>query len=326
MFLICKMKILYAAPNYYGFNDVVFAGFQNFANGHVSHLIINGDFKYRNFGERVENFFSKVLLNRNLKKIRGRQRLSESIKALELQDLIVVNRHDMFTPEQISLLRSKASRMVAVLWDSIDKIPQQTNYLEYFDNVFSFDRLDCESFGFRKINNFYFAKKEFHTSSFDVGFLGSFDSRFPDLLKFRDYFENNNVSLKARIFDHHPEKLKITAAERGRFMFSSKIIPFSTSFNFYNECSIILDLGHPHQRGLSFRPFEAIGLKKKLITNNPEVLLYDFYDENNIHLVTDMNHISIPKDFFTTKYKDLPEELTEKYYIKHWIENILQNA
>ena len=73
---------------------------------------------------------------------------------------------------------------------------------------------------------------------------------------------------------------------------------------------------------MSFRPFEAIGLKKKLITNNIEIKNYDFYDPQNIFVIEDIENISISKDFFESEYKELPKEIVEKYFIKNWIETI----
>jgi hypothetical protein len=48
---------------------------------------------------------------------------------------------------------------------------------------------------------------------------------------------------------------------------------------------------------LIFRVFEALGYKKKLITNNQDITSYDFYNENNIFVITNENY-QIPLDFF----------------------------
>ena len=72
---------------------------------------------------------------------------------------------------------------------------------------------------------------------------------------------------------HTPKKISINNIE-----VIEKIVPFSKFYQFYLEGNIILDIAHPHQKGLSFRPYEAMGLRKKLITTNKDITNYDFYN------------------------------------------------
>lgn len=48
----------------------------------------------------------------------------------------------------------------------------------------------------------------------------------------------------------------------------------------YAESETIVDLVRDNQTGLSFRIFEALGLQKKVITNNISVQNYDFFFAN----------------------------------------------
>lgn len=86
----------------------------------------------------------------------------------------------------------------------------------------------------------------------------------------------------------------------------------------------MIDIAHPNQKGLSMRPFEALGLKRKLITNNTDIKNYDFYNENNIFVVNDFNNIEIPDSFLNNPYEELPDKIYEKYYIKNWLKTILE--
>ena len=102
-----------------------------------------------------------------------------------------------------------------------------------------------------------------------------------------------------------------------------EIIPFSKSYKYYLDSKIILDIAHPHQKGLSFRPYETIGLRKKLITTNKDIVNYDFYNPNNIFVIEDIDNITIPLEFFKTDYQEIDIKLREKYHIKNWIHNII---
>ena len=89
------------------------------------------------------------------------------------------------------------------------------------------------------------------------------------------------------------------------------------------DSKIILDIAHSNQEGLSFRPYEAMGLRKKLITTNKSIVNYDFYNPNNIFLIEDVNNIVIPEEFFKSDYEDIDPSVRDKYYIKNWINKII---
>lgn len=50
-----------------------------------------------------------------------------------------------------------------------------------------------------------------------------------------------------------------------------------------------IEIQHPSQKGLTTRAFESLGTKTKLITTNPAIRQYDFYNSNNI-LIIDRNN------------------------------------
>ncbi|MGE8425144.1 MAG: hypothetical protein ACN6PI_20070, partial [Sphingobacterium siyangense] len=100
------------------------------------------------------------------------------------------------------------------------------------------------------------------------------------------------------------------------------IVPFNKAYEYYLDSKIILDLAHPNQRGLSFRPFEAIGLEKKLITT-ANIDQADLYHEDNVYIIKDINTIDIPKSFIENDYRIISSNIKEKYFIKNWIQTII---
>ena len=70
------------------------------------------------------------------------------------------------------------------------------------------------------------------------------------------------------------------------------------------------------------RTMEALAAKAKLITTNGEVVKYDFYDPADI-LVIDRENPAIPAEFLTTAYKDIPEEIVEKYSLTNWVKTLM---
>ena len=75
------------------------------------------------------------------------------------------------------------------------------------------------------------------------------------------------------------------------------------------------------QQGLTFRVFEAMGFRKKLITTNADIVNYDFYNANNIFVWTEDSK-EIPDAFFETDYEELPEEIFKKYSLENWLKTI----
>ena len=65
-----------------------------------------------------------------------------------------------------------------------------------------------------------------------------------------------------------------------------------------------MEIQRTEQVGLSFRIFEALGHRKKLITTNKDIVNYDFYHPQNI-LVVDENTIEIPEEFVTSPYVEI---------------------
>ena len=76
-----------------------------------------------------------------------------------------------------------------------------------------------------------------------------------------------------------------------------------------------------NQTGLSFRFFEAMALKKKVITNNSTVKEYDFYNSENIMVVKD-DLSNIERSFFDSSYQELQPEIYNKYTIQNWVKTV----
>lgn len=314
-------KILFIAPDYYGFNEVVFEGLKKYSNAEVSHIISNKSYKYQNFLEKLENFFSKLLFKKNLKKAKSEKKLTDTIAELEDIDLAIINRPDLLNNVQLDLVVKNSKKTITILWDSLDKIQIEESILKKFDQVLSFDQKDCEKYHFKKITNFYFQKETNIANNFDVAFLGTLDDRFPILLDIFDVLKEKGLKIKGKIYSYHSQKISDKHSDIIENI--NKIIPFNSSFNYYLDAFAILDLAQKNQAGLSFRPFEAMGLEKKLITTNLNIKNYDFYDAHNILIIEENKVLNFPEDFFATPYKKLPKEISEKYSLKNWIQTIV---
>ena len=89
------------------------------------------------------------------------------------------------------------------------------------------------------------------------------------------------------------------------------------------QSKCIVDVMSPEQQGLTLRPFDALFLEKKLITNCASVKKFDFYDPANIYVIEGDDLIGLD-EFMATPYKKLDETLVCRYEVNQWIrENFL---
>ncbi|KFC18714.1 hypothetical protein [Chryseobacterium sp. FH1] len=320
-----KKKLLFIAPDYYGFQQVIYEALKKYSNHEVSLIISNPIYEYKNFSEKIVNLFMKLFLKKNLKIVNNQKNLLNQLNSVSETDLLIINRPDVLTEEQLQTAINNSEKSAVIYWDSFAKIPAQEITLDFFDKAFSFDEADCDKFGMIRNNNFYFISEKKDSTKYDIFFIGTYDSRFPDLMKFFTFTKKNynGLKIKAHIYSYHTREIPHHLKEN--ITLTNKIIPFNEAYIYNQEAKIILDLAHHHQDGLSFRPFEAIGLGKKLITNNPNIVNYDFYNPNNI-LVIDINNIIIPDEFLKKPYEDLPVGIYEKYSVKNWVNYIIENV
>lgn len=90
------------------------------------------------------------------------------------------------------------------------------------------------------------------------------------------------------------------------------------------EARCIVDILSPGQCGLSLRPFDALFLKKKLITNCFEIEKMDFYRPSNIYIIRDSKLEGL-EEFMRTPYQNVEAEIVEQYEVNQWIRYFMRN-
>lgn len=304
--------------------------------------------KLINLGAEVD-FYDERMNPTNLEKVIIRLKkdlLLKKIKKYYL-DIIEKNRNKKYdyifflSPETITkelLIKLKESqnqaKLILYMYDSIKNKKNVMELLDEFDVYFTFDREDAEvypkfkfvpSFYSDEYRNFSQIKKEI---KYNLTFIGTAHSdRYRIIKKIEQFFIEKNLVLKAYIY--FPSKLMYFCMKIFNKDYRySKIKEFSFSpilkekmFDILLSSEVILDIHHPNQTGLTMRPFEMLGLKKKIITTNKNIKEYDFYNPNNI-LIIDRESLEIDYDFFQKEYVDLDKKIYEKYSLENWLNTI----
>ena len=254
------------------------------------------------------------------------------IKSKKYEKIIVISGENL-SKKVILTLKEKyllnSDNLVLYLWIPIERYKIMLSTYKYYSKVFSFEKRSCEKYGFSFLPNFYSNQlcniaSEYSEQQDLLFFMGQYGKeryllkqklkkyKFTILiyhniftyyifkiLKFNEY---KNVKMKDLVFK------TMDRAEVYRNMFNSKYL---------------LDDADINQEGLTQRVFDSLILEKKLITTNQSIKTYDFYNKNNI-LVIDRDNPLIPKEFLTSNYEKIPEEIIKQYSIESWVKKLLE--
>lgn len=314
------MKVLFLCPDYFGIYKVIEKQIQEQIHCELKSVIFE-DYKYKNSFQKIKNFLAKTFLKKNLKKIWASKERIQTIAKDDFFDYLFVICPDFLLNEELKYITDRAQKSIVYFWDSFDNIPRYERTLPFFDVKYSFEPKDVKKYNLTFLTNFYFNTANNNDYKNDLFFIGTFDERIEIILKVVKSITNNGK--RAQVFLQSKNNKIIKKYQSESITFIKKPIIFSESEKFYNNSKIILDVQKKIQNGLTFRVFEAMGKRKKLITTNEDIVNYDFYNSNNIFIWTD-NTKEIPLAFFETDYQELPEEIFIKYSLENWIKTIFE--
>lgn len=164
-----------------------------------------------------------------------------------------------------------------------------------FDAIFTFDKNDASRFGFRHIYYIYSKfrqnqkiKASDKTAHHKLGFWGSDKGRLPLLEGLSEMLSRYNIS-------HH---FSIVGVDEGITNNDTNIeinhsIPYREIIDELQNVDIILDVVVPGQTGLSYRAIEAVCYNKKLLTNNPTILQFPYYNQRYMRYFDSVDSVDI---------------------------------
>lgn len=289
-----------------------------------AHHINLGAYSHKNSFARVQNAMSKLFLKRNLKNIKRHELLVSELKKRGPQDQILVINPEMISTEHHQFIKTFTSRYIAYLYDSLARCPAE-HLLQFFDKIFSFDKDDAERHDFQLITNYnYLPERKIPTQfQFDLVYLASFDKRISMAEDIAKKMEAIKKTYHYLLIGKKSWKEKYLGSKNFNWSFSRKKLEHDAIPNFYAQGKVILDLARDNQSGLSFRIFEAMALKQKVITNNDTVNIYEFYNPSNI-LMVNQDLSNITPSFFETDYQELDPKIYYKYTVENWVKTVFE--
>lgn len=275
-------------------------------------------YKYPSLGHKIFNFFTKNLKIVNLKHVHYNNIILNELKNIDFIDTSIYIKADFLAKKTINAINKKSGKSVLIISDSINRYPKTKNILSLFDKVFSFEKKDCKKYHLRFKTNFIYKTTEEKTDNYiyKVFNISSYDNRFPIIRKIAKALYDLKVNSKIIIFTSKENK-------EPYIEFSKKPLSIDEINDFLDKSEIMLDVSRNVQQGLSFRVFESLGLKKKLITTNTDIVNYDFYNPENILVIEDISNIIISETFLNKPYQEVPKDILHKYLIENWVEDLV---
>lgn len=322
-------KILFLCPLFFNYHKKIMKAMES----------LGAEVDY--FDERPSNtVLSKALLriNRNFVKLQIKKHYEEI--SLNIKD----KRYDYIficqaeaTP--IAFLKdvrkmNPNARMVLMLWDSVANKVNTLEKLDLFDEVFSFDKKDCEQFGltFRPLffdEEYERIAEEEPVFVYDLFFVGTVHSdRYPILNEVKQQFEKNHLNVFYYLYIpsklmYYQRKLFTKELEGSQISeFSFEGMPSDQLTANLKQSKAVIDIQHPKQTGLTMRTIEMLGANKKMITTNADIQNYDFYHPSNICIV-DRENVVVPTEFMTAPFVPVDEKVKERYSITYFVQEVM---
>lgn len=215
-------------------------------------------------------------------------------------DIHQVKKNDILVFSNISItflsfstlikLKSKGIRLVLFFIDSLSNtntiIALKIHQKIKFDLVYTFDCEDANKYGFIHYYTMYSNLFDEPTSSpiYDVIYNGSNKGRYEILKTF--ILSNPQLNIWSNM-------IGITTMEqKDAHISSSSSVDYKESIKQVLRSRCILDIiVDPKQTGLSLRVYEAVVYNKKLITNNPSIFNFPYYNPQYMKFTKDFKDI-----------------------------------
>lgn len=254
-------------------------------------------------------------------------------------DYILVIRGEYTPKDSLERMRSyfPTAKMVLYMWDSLVNNKFIRAKWEYYDKVYTFDRIDYlnhkESIDFLPL--FYYEDylpkdsggKEY---KYDLSFIGTgHEDRVKIVKALALQLENKQRNVFSYFFFPHKLVYYLNKIKNPHFKYvrmedvEFKQLPFEKLYEIYSQSKCVVDIESSKQNGLTMRTIEMIGLEKKLITTNKDIVHYDFFNPDNI-MILDRKDPVIDLEFIDKPYIPLDEKIRTKYSLHDWILNVLE--
>lgn len=258
----------------------------------------------------------------------------------QIKDYDVIIIFDALRDRDVISFIHKVNPSARIIVYYINKFkPGARNDPDNFKNMpcelWSFDKKDCEAkkmifnpFCYDDVfsdpeNQIAFSDPEnLETELYDAFFIGVNKNRLSTLYKLKNLLEKYQYRTKILVkTDKHSSYKNIP--DEAKTLLIDYSIEYKDVIKFIRQSKCIIEIQCPGQNGLTLRAMESIFFKKKLITDNFDILNYDFYQKENIYL---MGHDPEERleTFLLSPFKPVAENIIRQYTWEAWLERFFK--
>lgn len=326
-------KIILGMPRDYSLSKLIIKNLESLG---LQVVYINPEdtesFEYESFKKRLLNLFHKIISGNKSYKIKLRREFYfkkkyEAINTFDEYDYCLFIRADFFEDDLIKFCKAKSKQILSYHYDGVNRNKEIYDKIPYFDTFFVFDKEDLKiNPSFQYITNFYFDYPEENINykiENDFYFLGSHHNSRKDIIfKLYEKLSQISNSIKFEIaFDKANYNEMADYKKQQNIKCLPKIINYELYLENVKKSNVIIDLVIDEHKGLSFRVFESLKYKKKLITTNKTIKDYPFYNENNV-LILDDNSIEKISSFLEKPLVEIDQLILKTYSFSNWFKNL----
>lgn len=276
----------------------------------LNHFVFRGLKMRSNYHSIGKRFLRKLVGNYFGLKI---DFVNSNIRWIKDERILLLGIYPLY--DLINIYRVLGNRdYVLWLWNPVErtyvKNPQKTiSHIKSMGfQIFTFDEEDSIKYGLHLLNQFVSLPKVLPKCeiSTDIYFVGFPKGREEKLTMLDMNFKKNGFKTDIRIIKDKRDY--VSYEDNIRLSLSSKCI---------------LELTQENQSGMTLRCLEALLLKKKLLTDNADIVKADFYNPYNIFILgrDDDNYLI---EFVNSPFKEVNNKITEKYLFSSWLKTIFQ--
>ena len=208
------------------------------------------------------------------------------------------------------------------------------NFMGLPCDLWSFDKGDCEKMQMRfnpfcyddilvneesrqAINN-----NENTVEIYDAFFIGVDKNRFPTLVELNNLLKKYGYKTMIIVRRDRNKKYQSLSGDES-IILTNNTMEYKDVIKLIQQSKAIIEIQVKGQKGLTLRAMESLFFKKKLITDNLDILNYDFYKKENIFL---LGHDSEKwlETFMLSPYEPVNDDIVHQYTWESWLERFFK--
>lgn len=236
-------------------------------------------------------------------------------KKLQNYDIIIVF-DSIHTSKLLKYLFKKSNaRLIYWHWNPLNsnktiKIYEETKRIcEHW----TFNPLDAEKFHMRINNQFFFYQSLLNVDKVNNAFfIGTNKGRYDFLLKLAEMLIKCGCNPDFHVVDKEKKGIYI----------QKSYMEYTQVLNSIRKSNLIVEIVQNGQNGLTIRSLEAMFFNAKLLTNNKDIINYQFYNKNNIFIIG-VDNMDEFKDFLSKPFLRIEQDDLYPFSAQGWLENFV---